>query len=197
MKEIKKFIVEIEYIAEINGEDVPDHIAEDIKDKLERNQEGCYSCADLDVNFSEVISVTETTNMKTTFTLQDILSIKKDTWLEFIKSKMSDDQKKAMEHASDRWKLIETANNEELLIDQYSVNIASKNICLNFYDDHLFLTHCGTNEDFIKFNASNLKVNDLMKVITQLVIVLYDLNAGDPCDVANKVTSMLNELINN
>jgi hypothetical protein len=134
--------------------------------------------------------------MKTTFTLQDILSIKKDTWLEFIKSKMNDDEKKAMQCANDRWKSIATANDEELLIDQYSVNIASKNICLNFYDDHLFLTHCGTNEDFIKFNANNLKVNDLMKVITQLVIVLYDLNAGGPVSIANKVVEMLNELMN-
>ena len=137
------------------------------------------------------------TNMKTTFTLQDILSIKKDTWLKFIKSKMSDDEKKSMQCANDRWKLIATASNGDLLIDQYSVNIASKNICLNFYDDHLFLTHCGVSDDFIKFNASTLRLNDLMKIINQLVIVLYDLDVGDPSDVGNKVTFVLNELINN
>lgn len=137
------------------------------------------------------------TKMKTTFTLQDILSIKKDTWLEFIKSKMSDDEKKAMQCANDRWKVIATANNGDLLIDQYSINISSKTICLNFYDDRLFLTHCGASDDFIKFNASTLSLNDLMKIITQLVIVLYNLDAGDPVTIANKVVEMLNEMINN
>jgi hypothetical protein len=37
---------------------------------------------------------------------------------------------------------------------------------------------------------------ELMKIITQLVIVLYNLDAGDPLAISNKVVEMLNELMN-
>ena len=35
--------------------------------------------------------------MKQEFTLQDILSIKKQTWLEWIKEKLTEDEQKEME----------------------------------------------------------------------------------------------------
>lgn len=211
MKTSKKFIAEIEFVVEINGSDIPEDIAEDIADQLDRNQEGSYSCADLDVSFGQVISVKETTNNKTTFTLQDILSIKKDTWLKFIKKHMTEDQIKYMEERNNDWHKISLNGRREL--DKYIVftgnyyNYAdgeqsSKTIYLNFYKDLLFMDASFLNDDCYEYYANKMEscpeagLLELMKIINKLVIVLYNLDAGDPLAIANRVVEMLNELMN-
>jgi len=180
MKTSKKFIAEIEFVVEINGSDIPEDIAEDIADNLDHNQEGCYSCADLDVSFGQVISVKETTNNKTAFTLKDILSIKKDTWLKFIKKHMTDDQINYMEDRNNDWHKISLNGRGEL--DKYIVftgnyyNYAdgeqsSKTIYLNFYKDLLFIDASCLNDDWYEYYANKMEscpesgLLELMKII--------------------------------
>lgn len=210
--QIKKFVAEIEFVAEINGGDIPEDIAEAIADNLDRNQDGCYSCGDLDVSFSKVISVNEVENMKTTFTLQDILSIKKDTWLEFIKSKMNSDQIKSMEEFNNHWHNLSFEGRQE--IDKYRIftgnffeyadgEKSSKTIFISFYKDLLFIDVVGLSDGYCEYYAKQMEecpeagLLELMKIITQLVIVLYNLDLGNPITVGTQVSVMLNELINN
>ena len=149
--------------------------------------------------------------MKTTFTLKDILSIKKDTWLEFIKSKMNSDQIKSMEEFNNHWHNLSFEGHQE--IDKYRIftgnffeyadgEKSSKTILISFYKDLLFIDVAGLSDGCCEYYAKRMEecpeagLLELMKIITQLVIVLYNLDAGDPLAIANKVTEMLNELMN-
>ena len=67
----------------------------------------------------------------------------------------------------------------------------------------LFIDVTGLSDGFCEYYAKRMEecseagLLELMKIITQLVIVLYNLDVGDPSDVGNKVTFMINDLINN
>ncbi len=84
--------------------------------------------------------------MKTTFTLQEILSIKKQTWLEWIKEHLTEDEQKKLYTENEKWKKIATNDNGELLVDQYYINTASGSMAINFYNDHLFLSNVPSNQ---------------------------------------------------
>jgi hypothetical protein len=149
--------------------------------------------------------------MKTTFTLQDILSIKKDTWLNFIKKHLTDDQIKSMEESNHHWHNLALDRHHEL--DKYTVftgnffeyanrEKSSKDIVLSFYKNLLFIDGVALSNGYCEYRAKQMEecpesgLLELMKIITQLVIVLYNLDAGDPLAISNKVVEMLNELIN-
>lgn len=162
--------------------------------------------------------------MKTTFTLQDIWSIKKNTWLNFIKKHMSRDQIKSMEECNNNWHSLEFKENKE--IDKYRIftgnffnnkhkiptsnnffyysdgEKSAKTISLNFYKDLLFIDVLGLSDGFCEYYAKRMEecpeagLSELMKIITQLAIVLYNLDAGNPISVGTQVAVMLNELIN-
>ncbi len=52
-----------------------------------------------------------------------------------------------------------------------------------------------SNDNMIQFNAKYMTLKDVMPNITQLIIIIFDLNAGNPLHVAEKVISSLKELI--
>ena len=152
------------------------------------------------------------THMKTTFTLQDILSIKKDTWLELIKRKMTEDQIKSMKECNNHWHNIAFDGHQE--VDKYRVftgnffeyadgEKSSKTIFISFYKDSLFIDGAGLSDAYCEHYAKQMEncpeagLLELMKIITQLAIVLYNMDASNPITVGTQVSVMLNELINN
>lgn len=131
-------------------------------------------------------------NMKQEFTLQDILSIKKQTWLDWIKKHLTADEQKEMEE----YNITANKHNEphDEFKDQYCVK---EKMFVQFHDDHImpFMNFWikSYNEEIVKKPDDGIQ--QLLELITRLITLLCKVNPSNPLQVAEKVTSVLNELL--
>jgi hypothetical protein len=130
--------------------------------------------------------------MKQEFTLQDILSIKKQTWLDWIKTHLTEDEQKEMEE----YNISVNRHNEphDEFKDQYMIKRA---IVVQFHNDHITPYQNwwikSYNEEIIQKPTEGIK--QLMELINRLITLLCEVNLGNPLQVAERVTEVLNELL--
>lgn len=140
-------------------------------------------------------------NTEFTFTLQDILSIKKDTWLDFIKKHLTDNQVKHMEDSFLSWQQEKEENEIE---SRYKIHNKRGDLIIVFYNDHImpdmptYKQYCyELYEQYFLKKFKNSSLEGLMRLIIKLIQILFDLDTTNPPQATEKVLTVLSELIKN
>jgi len=129
------------------------------------------------------------TNMKTTFTLQDLQSIPKQKWLDYIEKHATQDVIDDMYEWHEKY----GTSDEYRELDGYRLAPDGFGILiLSFLGEKILSDK--TNKHFR--NNNEYVFEDIMQDMNTLVRHIFRFNLDSPLAIANKVVEMLNELMN-
>ena len=127
--------------------------------------------------------------MKTTFTLQDLQSIPKQKWLDYIEKHATQDVIDDMYEWHEKY----GTSDEYRELDGYRLAPDGFGILiLSFLGEKILSDK--TNKHFR--NNNEYVFEDIMQDMNTLVRHIFRFNLDSPLAIANKVVEMLNELIN-
>lgn len=127
--------------------------------------------------------------MKTTFTLQDLQSIPKQKWLDYIEKHATQDVVAGMYEWHKKWgKSGEDREREEYRVWPKGYGI----LILTFIEEKIY------SKNISEYDKQEEKYvfPEIMKDMNYLVMSIFKLNFDSPLLIANKVVEMLNELMN-